>query len=143
MTDIRHVWVLGADLELLRADQIIRVYVKRDGDEEPLTLRQLGTLTGEVEVCADVLGGGDGASREAVLLTCHMSQAARAVVTFPDDLARCAGNSDAKFLYLYPELNKDVQGLPIDWVASEDPPEEWPNIYGELLEISKNRNRRR
>jgi hypothetical protein len=70
MTDLRQVWVLGANVELIRADQIISVYVKRsdDSDPWPLTLRQLGELKGEAR-----------------------------------------------------------------------PPESWPNIYGRLLELAKQR----
>jgi hypothetical protein len=53
MTDFHHVWVLGADIELIRADRIISVYVKRfdDADEEPLTLRRLAYSTTRSE-CA-------------------------------------------------------------------------------------------
>lgn len=68
---------MGADVELIRADRIASVFVKRSDqtDRRPLTLSQFGQLQGEVSICAEVLSGRDDMSRVATLLTCHVAQA--------------------------------------------------------------------
>lgn len=144
MTDLRHVWVLGANVELIRADQVISVFVKRSdhSDPWPLTLHQLQELDDAVSVSAEVLGGGEGTSRQATLLTCHVTQAPSAAAGLTKTLAKWA-DKPLPALYVYPHLHA-VEGRPtIGWRVDEAPPEAWPNIYGELLELAKTQRRRR
>lgn len=135
MTDLRQVWVYGADAELIRADQIISVYAHEPSDEQfdYGAIKPDRLAGGTVLLCAEVPGGRKGATSRRVPLMrgCPALEVERLLAQLVYHLAEAAADEDAaNCLYVYPSVD-DEKGT-IRWEVSAGVPERRPNIPADL-----------
>jgi hypothetical protein len=137
MTDLRHVWVYGADAELIRADQIISVYAHEPSDEQfdYGAIKPDRLAEGTVLLCAEVPGGRKGGTSRRVRLMrgCPAPEAERLLAQLVYHLAEAAaegGDDVANCLYVYPSVDEDT--ATIRWQVSAGVPERRPDIPSDL-----------
>jgi hypothetical protein len=137
MTDLRHVWVYGADAELIRADQIVSVYAHEPSDEQfdYGAIKPDRLAKGNVLLCAEVPGGRKGAASRRVRLMrgCPAPEAERLLAQLVYHLAEAASASHddaANCLYVYPWV--DDKNATIRWEVSAEAPERRPAIPEDL-----------
>jgi hypothetical protein len=137
MTDLRHVWVYGADAELIRADQIISVYAHEPSDEQfdYGAVKPDRLARGTVLLCAEVPGGRKGATSRRVWLMrgCPAPEAERLLAQLVYHLAEAAaagGDDVAPCLYVYPSVDKE--NATIRWEVGAGVPDRRPDVPSEL-----------
>jgi hypothetical protein len=136
MTDLRHVWVYGADAELIRADQIVSVYAHEPSDEQfdYGAIKPDRLAGGTVLLCAEVPGGRKGATSRRVRLMrgCPAPEAERLLAELVGHLAEAAATGDdpAGCLYVYPSV--DERDATIRWQVGAGVPERRPDVPADL-----------
>jgi hypothetical protein len=133
MRQLADVWVCAEKVELIRADQIISVYVSEttsdDGKFDYGPIRPAGLDEAELLLCGEVAGGRDGAaSRRVILLRCSGADVMRLMRELTEQLA-AAGSAPGdvgKSSYVFPRVQSTARM--ISWELGEKLPDPWPNI---------------